>query len=141
MSTGSPTVDEMLFRDEFSRWLGIEVVEAKAGFCRARMTVRNEMLNGFGLAHGAIAFALADSALAFASNAGEKVSVSIENTIRYPYPVKQGDELEATAVERSAGRKIAFYDISVRNRDGTEVALFTGTVYRTGKDFPWDGKA
>ena len=55
--------------DAFSRWLGVEVLEAAPGHSRIRMTVRDEMVNGFGISHGGIVFSLADSALAFCRNA------------------------------------------------------------------------
>ena len=74
----------MLEHDEFSRWLGLEVTHVAPNAATVRMTVRPEMVNGFGVCHGGIAFSLADSALAFASNTHGRLTVSIENSIRYP---------------------------------------------------------
>ena len=68
MNQSEKIVDKMYQNDAFSQWLGIEVVEVKDGYCKLNMTVRKEMLNGFQIAHGGIAYSLADSALAFASN-------------------------------------------------------------------------
>ena len=45
-------VNKMLEGDKFSRWLGIEKIISEAGFCILKMKVREEMLNGFGIAHG-----------------------------------------------------------------------------------------
>jgi acyl-CoA thioesterase len=126
-------VGAMLAGDAFSAWLGIEVVELRTGACAVRMTVRDEMVNGFGVAHGGVTYSLADSALAFASNTHGTVTVSIENSIGYPAPVRVGDTLTATAEEESATGRLAFYRVTVRNQDGTAVALFRGTVYRTAK--------
>lgn len=64
--------DCMLNHDSFSNWLGIELVEISEGYCRLKMKVRQEMTNGFNIAHGGIAYSLADSALAFASNSHGK---------------------------------------------------------------------
>ena len=61
-------VSHMFQHDLFSQWLGIEVLEIKEGYSRITMTVRPEMINGFGIVHGGIAFSLADSAFAFACN-------------------------------------------------------------------------
>ena len=69
------------------------------------MTVRDEMVNGFGLAHGGIVYALADSALAFASNTNGRVTVSIENSISYPVAAHPGDVLTAAAEEQSAANR------------------------------------
>ena len=121
----------MLDGDAFTRWLGAELVAIAPGACTLRMRVREEMVNGFGVAHGAIAFALADSATAFASNTHGTVTVSVENAVTYPMPVRVGDLLTATAEEESAGARLAFYRVVVRNQGGAVVALFRGTVYRT----------
>jgi len=127
-------VGAMLAKDAFSAWLGLEVVELRPAACTVRMSVRAEMVNGFGVCHGGIAFSLADSALAFASNTHGTVTVSIENSITYSAPVRVGDTLTATAVEEAASSRLAFYRVAVRNQDGTTVALFRGTVYRTARE-------
>jgi acyl-CoA thioesterase len=121
----------LLAADAFSRWLGVEVISVGPGACTLRMQVRADMLNGFGTCHGGVTFAFADSALAFASNTHGRVTVSVENAISYPAPVRVGDRLTATAVEESAGRRIAFYGVTVTNEARDMVALFRGTVYRT----------
>ena len=127
-------VEAMMAEDAFSRWLGIEVVEAAPGRSVLRMAVRREMCNGFGIAHGGIAYSLADSALAFASNAHGRVAVALDNSIHYPAPVQVGDALTATAEERSITHRTAAYDVTVTNTDGTPVAFFRGTVYRTSRE-------
>lgn len=127
-------VAHMLEHDAFSRWLGLEVTHVAPNAATVRMTVRPEMVNGFGVCHGGIAFSLADSALAFASNTHGRLTVSIENSIRYPAPIMPGDVLTATAVELSASRRLAYFDVSVRKGDGDVVGLFKGTVYRTSRD-------
>lgn len=135
-------VAAMLAADAFSRWLGVELVALRPGGCTLRMTVRDEMLNGFGVCHGGIAFSLADSALAFASNTHGRVTMSVENSISYPASVGAGDTLTAVAEEESAGQRLAFYRVTVRNQDGATVALFRGTVYRTSRALlgPDDGR-
>lgn len=121
----------MMANDAFSRWLGLEVVEVQPSAATVRMTVRSEMVNGFGVCHGGITFAVADSALAFASNTHGNVTVSIENAISYPAPVHVGDVLTARAVEESRTERLAFYRVTVEDQRGATVALFRGTVYRT----------
>jgi acyl-CoA thioesterase len=127
------SVRAMLDRDAFSAWLGIRIGEVRPARVTASMIVRDDMTNGFGVAHGGIAFALADSALAFASNTHGRVTVSIENSIRYPAAIHAGDELTAVAEEESATRRLAFFRATVTNQRGDTVALFRGTVYRTGR--------
>jgi len=125
-------VSAMMAKDTFSQWLGIEVLDVRPSGATVRMEVRPEMQNGFGVCHGAIPFALADSALAFASNTHGNITLSIENSITYPKPIAVGDVLVATADEESATKRLAFYRVAVER--GTEVvALFRGTVYRTNQ--------
>jgi acyl-CoA thioesterase len=126
-------VNKMLEHDEFSKWLGIKVVELKPGYSKLKMKVRKEMLNGFHICHGGVTFSLADSALAFASNNYGRVSVALETSIAYPAPVYEGDVLTAEAEEQSKGNSVGIYNISITNQSSTKVGVFRGTVYRTKK--------
>lgn len=129
-------VDTMMAKDYFSQWLGIKVLETGNGISKLSMTVRKEMLNGFGIAHGGITYCLADSALAFSSNSHGKKAVSVETSISHTIPVSEGDELVAEAKEEHCSNKIGIYSITVkRTSDNAVVALFKGTVYRTSKDW------
>jgi acyl-CoA thioesterase len=126
-------VDQLMAVDAFSRWLGIEVLEAAAGRSVLRMTVRDEMVNGFGTSHGGIVFSLADSAFAFAINAGGFLSVAIDCTVSFPVAVRPGDVLTATGIEDSTSNKLAFCVVTVRNQDDVIVGHFRGTGYRTNR--------
>ena len=139
MSLPEKVFRKMYDNDAFSQWLGIEVVEVKDGYCELKMTVRKEMLNGFQIAHGGIAYSLADSALAFASNSHGRKSLSVETSISHTVSVKEGDVLTAITEELSLSDKIGVYHITITNQDNQEVAYFKGTVYRTTKEwFPVD---
>lgn len=132
-------VSGMMARDAFSRWLGIKVQSVHPRQATVSMTVRDEMVNGFGVAHGGIVYSLADSALAFAANTHGRVTVAVENSIAYPLPVHVGDELIASAEEESATNRLGYYRVTVRRASGGGgseiVALFRGTVYKTKTDF------
>ena len=78
----------MISGDAFSQWLGIEVLKISEGKCTLQMIVRDEMTNGFNIAHGGIAYSLADSALAFAANSDGIQSLSIETSISHTKKVK-----------------------------------------------------
>ncbi|MFI5256101.1 MAG: hotdog fold thioesterase [Gemmatimonadales bacterium] len=132
-------VTGMLARDAFSRWLGVELVTLRPRACTLRMTVRPDMVNGFGVSHGGIVYSLADSALAFASNTNGHVTVSVDNTISYPVAVAVGDELIAVAEEETAGARLGFYRVTVARQDGTVVGLLHATVYRTPQKHSTEG--
>lgn len=134
-------VDKMYGDDAFSRWLGIERVLIEAGHCILKMKVRPEMVNGFGIAHGGIAFSFADSALAFASNAYGRLSVALDCSISFPVAVQVDDELICEANELSLTARTGTYLIEIKNQHNKKVAFFKGTVYRTSKEwFPENKK-
>ena len=128
-------IDKMLDEDKFSQWLGIEKLLVEPGHCILKMKVREEMVNGFGIAHGGIAYSLADSSLAFASNAYGRLSVALECSISYPAAVNVGDELTCEAKEFSLTKSTGTYLIEVKNQANQKVAFFKGTVFRTHKEW------
>lgn len=125
---------KMLSLDPFSSWLGIEILECEIGRCRVAMTVREEMLNSMGKAHGGITYSLADTAFGFAANTHGKFAVSIETSINHIEAVEAGDYLIAEAVIDVTKTKLGFNVIEVKRGDEM-VALFKGVVYRTAKDW------
>jgi acyl-CoA thioesterase len=126
-------VDKMMDHDAFSKWMNVEVLEVKEGYSKIKMTIRKEMVNGFGIVHGGIPFSLADSAFAFACNNRNNLSVALDVTITFMKAVNPGDVLTAEAKEIHNGRSTGVYLISVTNQHNEQVALFKGTCFRTGK--------
>ena len=133
ITTPAQVVDHMMKHDLFSQWLGIEVLEIKEGYSHIQMKVRPEMINGFGIVHGGIAFSLADSAFAFACNNRNNLSVALDTSINFIKPVQVGDVLTATAQEIHNGRSTGLYQITIANQHEQQVAVFKGTCFRTGK--------
>jgi acyl-CoA thioesterase len=127
-------IDKMLGNDPFSQWLGIQLIKIKPGFCQLKMNVRKDMLNGFQVAHGGIAYSLADSALAFASNSHGKQALSIDTSINHFEKVVLNDQLIATATEESLKPKVGCYRVEIKKHEKV-VALFRGTVYRSSKEW------
>lgn len=126
-------VSKMLDHDAFSQWMDVKALEIKEGYSRIQMTIREEMVNGFGIVHGGIPFSLADSAFAFACNNRNNLSVALDVTITFTKAVNVGDVLTAEAKEVHNGRSTGVYLITVVNQKNEQVALFKGTCFRTGK--------
>lgn len=123
-------VREVMFKDDHaSRMMGIEVVDVGPGRCVARMTVRRDMLNGFGIAHGGLVTTLADSAFAFACNSHNEVTVASGFSVDLVAPGREGDVLTARAEESNKAGRTGVYDIEVTNQRGERVALFRGRSY------------
>jgi acyl-CoA thioesterase len=126
-------VDHMMENDFFSQWMGVEVLEVREGYSRVKMSIRKEMVNGFGIVHGGIPFSLADTAFAFACNNRNNLSVALDVTIAFTKAVNIGDELTAEAKEFHNGRSTGVYLIIVSNQHNEQIAFFKGTCFRTGK--------
>lgn len=121
----------MMAEDAFSQLLGIEVLDVEPGYAKIAMEIRDEMDNGFGITHGGVAYSMADSALAFASNSYGRVAVALETNTSYLNTVHSGDIITAETEEIRIGRTIGVYNILLTNRNDKKVALFRGTVFRT----------
>ena len=126
----------MMERDTYSEWLGIRPLKLEEGECHLEMTVREEMLNGFDMLHGGVAFSFADSALAFASNSYGRVSPLINGNMVYSRSAKVGDKLRAEAKVFSISHKKADIDVNIYcNNDPEPFYYMRGTVYRSSKEF------
>jgi acyl-CoA thioesterase len=132
----SAIIDRMMEKDLFSQWLGVERLEERPGYCKLRMTVRKEMCNGFDIAHGGIAYSLADSALAFASNSKGRHAVSVDTSISHIKPLYAGDVIIAIAREISLSNRLGVYEVIVQKENHDVVSMFKGTVFR--KESNWD---
>jgi phenylacetic acid degradation protein PaaD len=116
----------MLESDAASRALGIEVQHAGAGSASTSMRIRDDMVNGHGIVHGAFVFAVADTAFACACNSRGPVTVAAAADITFVAPARTGDLLEAQAVERTRFGRTGIYDVTVRRGDDV-IAEFRGT--------------
>jgi acyl-CoA thioesterase len=104
----------------------MRIDEIDEGFAMLSLTVEKKHTNGYGICHGGVTFALADSAFAFACNSRNQSTVAQHNTISYTTPVKLGDVLIATAKEISLIGRNGIYDVEVTNQEGLTVAQFRG---------------
>ena len=115
----------MWAEDSASRALGMRIVDVGAGRAALTMTVRADMTNGHGICHGGFMFSLADSAFAFACNSHNHRAVAQACDIVFVTPVRLGDELVATAIERLRNGRNGICDVTVR-RGEEVVAEFRG---------------
>ncbi|MFV5213175.1 hydroxyphenylacetyl-CoA thioesterase PaaI [Azonexus caeni] len=124
------TAAAMYARDAAAQALAIRIVRIQPGAALLTMTVRPDMVNGHHICHGGMIFALADTAFAYACNSHNRNTVAAACHIDFLAPARQGETLEAEAIERSAAGRTGVYDITVRNAAGTTIALFRGKSYR-----------
>jgi acyl-CoA thioesterase len=117
-------------RDNATHALGMELVSIAPGRAVMRMKVRSDMVNGHNICHGGLIFTLADSAFAYACNSYNLNTVASGCSIDFLAPARDGDLLEATALERSAAGRTGVYDVEVKVLGANTVALFRGKSYR-----------
>jgi acyl-CoA thioesterase len=117
--------DTMWKDDHASQGLGMEILDIKAGYAQMAMTVKPEMVNGHGIAHGGFIFTLADSTFAFACNSRNERTVAAHGNISFLRPGKLGDRLVATAREVSRSGRSGIYDMNV-TANGVTIAELRG---------------
>lgn len=105
---------------------GIEIEEAREGYARIRMTLRADMLNGHGIAHGGMVFALADTAFAYACNSRNVASVAAQASVVFLDAAREGEVLIAEAQENALAGRSGVTHVSVRTADGRAIAEFQG---------------
>jgi acyl-CoA thioesterase len=123
-------VNAMWSRDQAAQALGMEIRQVLAGSATLRMRVRKDMVNGHQICHGGLIFTLADTAFAYACNSYNQNTVASACHIDFLAPGREGDVLEAVAIERSSAGRTGVYDVEVRVVDGHAVALFRGKSHR-----------
>lgn len=116
----------MWAEDRASQSLGMTIERVDEGLAVLSLKVEERHLNGHGMCHGGVTYALADSAFAFACNSRNQSSVAQHNIMTYIAPVQLGDQLTATAREVSLRGRNGIYDVAVTNQAGESIAEFRG---------------
>lgn len=123
------TIQQFAQQDTFAQHVGIELLEASAGYAKVQLSITEKHLNAVRTVHGGVIFTLADFAFAVASNAHGPVAMAINAHISYIKAVTEGI-LVAEAKETSLNPKLATYTVHVSNEQGEVIAIFQGMVYR-----------
>ena len=123
-------VHSLYLTDLASQSLGIEIIDVAPGRVQIAMTVRPDMVNGYGMCHGGIVFAFADSAFAFACNSHGDPMVAAGASIEFLAPTASGERLTATATEVARSARHGIYDVAVTAASGEVLAHFRGRCSR-----------
>jgi acyl-CoA thioesterase len=118
--------DGMLAAEGTGPAWGIVIDEARAGYARLSMTIRADMLNGHGIVHGGIVFALADTAFAYVCNGRNEKAVAAQASIIFLDSAREGETLIAEAGEAATAGRSGVTRVTVRTSDGRPIAEFTG---------------
>ncbi|QCO99680.1 hotdog fold thioesterase [Arthrobacter sp. 24S4-2] len=124
-----PGATHQILKDDYaSEWMGIEVLKLDDGHATIRMTLRQEMLNGFGMAHGGMIFAFGDTAFALACNpaspppgaagaGADSITVAAGVDINFLKPAYSGQVITAVANRRAHSGRSGLYDIQIYAAD------------------------
>jgi len=126
--------------DRTKQFLGMTIEQLERGRAVLSMVVRAEMANGFGITHGGMVFALADTAFAYACNEDEHPTVASGADITFTRASHEGDTLTATAVRRWRSGRNGLYDITVTDQHGETIAEFRGRSFATNRPLPTTSK-
>jgi acyl-CoA thioesterase len=137
-----PALTERIAADPYGRWLGIELLELRPGYCRAGLTLAPHMTNFHGSPHGGAIFSLADFAFGGACNGHGEPAVALTVTIQFHAAARVGQRLVAEARETRQGKRAGFYAMTVTDEaDGTVVATCQAVSLRTDAHRPHRPKA
>jgi acyl-CoA thioesterase len=117
---------EMLASEGTGPAWGIVIEEARAGYVRLRMTLRDDMLNGHRIAHGGMVFSLADTAFAYVCNGSNERTVAAQASIVFLGSAEAGETLIAEGEEVATAGRSGVTRVSVKTSEGRDVAEFTG---------------
>lgn len=116
----------LMANDAASGYLGLTLEAVAPGAATMSMTVESELLNGLDVCHGGFIFSLADTAMAYASNAHNRPALAQSCQVSFLAPARRGDRLTAQAKETATAGRTGIYDVEVRNQDGRLIAVFRG---------------
>ena len=125
------TPQEFFKKDLFAEQTGVELLEVREGYSKARL------LNAGHRTQGGAIFTLADLALAAAANSHGTLAFSLSSNITFLRASGPGDTLYAEARERYIGRTTGYYQIDITNQDGKLIATFESSVFRKGDPLPF----
>ena len=124
--------DHLAGREGTSAAFGISVEEVREAYARVAMVVRRDMLNGHGVAHGGMIFALADTAFDYACNSRNVNTLASQASVVFLAAVREGERLVAEAREQSVSGRSGVYQVVVRDGEGRDVAVFQGLSRSAG---------
>lgn len=131
------TPQEFFKKDHFAGRVGVELIEIREGYSKARLTITEEHLNAGHRTQGGALFTLADLALAAAANSHGALALSLSSNITFLRGSGAGDTLYAEARERYIGRSTGYYQIDITNQRGELIATFESSVFRKGDTLPF----
>ncbi len=117
--------------DGFDRLYGLELLDLNPDAARARVQVRDELRQPFGLVHGgvfaAIAESLASIATAMAVRSENRIALGLSNQTSFLRPITEGS-IHALGVAKHRGRTTWVWEVEMSDDAGRLCVLTRMTV-------------
>jgi len=119
------------FPTGFDRVFGLEVLEVSDTLARGQVRVRDELKQAYGIVHGGVYAALAESlssiATALAVAEEGKLAVGLSNQTSFLRPITEGT-VHGVAVRKHRGRTTWVWEVEMSDDDGRVCVLTRMTI-------------
>ena len=121
--------DKVNANDTFARLIQMKLLEIRPGFARSSLSITDQMVNIYQMAHGGAIFSVADQACEAAGNSFGEPAVALQHNIHFLTAGRSGDILEATAKVSNRSNRIGLIEFEVRNQKGLLLAMGQQLIY------------
>jgi 1,4-dihydroxy-2-naphthoyl-CoA hydrolase len=123
--------DSLLAASPFDRHYGLELEDSTAELVRARVPVREHLLQPVGLVHGGVYASIAETLASYGTNLGViadgNVGLGMSNHSTFLRPISEGT-VHAVARPRHRGRTTWVWDVELTDDDGRLCAASRVTI-------------
>lgn len=120
---------EIIIRNPFATYIGIELLEAEQGKIRARIHLEPKFENIYGGMHGGCAYSLADTIAGMAAASYGNLVTTLHASVDYMLPVSNTEYLYCEANVQRHGGKISVVRAEFTNDDGKLLISSSFTFY------------
>jgi acyl-CoA thioesterase len=128
--------DKVNANDTFARLIQMKLLEIQPGFARSSLSITDQMVNIYRMAHGGAIFSVADQACEAAGNSFGRPAVALQHNIHFLAAGRSGDILEATAKVTNRSNRVGLIEFEVKNQEGLLLAIGQQLIYFKKPDNP-----
>jgi len=130
-------IKEYFKQDRYAALSGIELIDVKLGWAKARMEIKDIHLNSYKVVQGGAIFTLADLAFAAAVNSYGNLALGVQTSTTYFKSATKGT-LYAEAKVINLHKKLAYFHVDITDDNEDLIAVFTATAYRKDIQLPFN---
>ena len=104
-----------MYDSDFSKHMGLYVIEQSVGHCKVRLDVKKEHMNPIGSVHGGALFTMADEACGIAASTTGGVCTTVDSHIEFLNAAIGVEYLTAEAKPKKIGKKIRSFIVEIKD--------------------------